>query len=124
MLDKKLLFSKDESAQVLGVCLQTINHLISRGELRVRRLGRRVLIPRSEVERFAGIKAAPATKCKKNLGPDVSRAWKETTISLTCQLYKKRSLKKRLQLWGLPKNPTLCVVAAKNRRQPRRCSPG
>ena len=56
-MDKKLLFSKDETAQALGVCLQTINHLISRSELRARRIGRRVLIPRSEVERLAGIKA-------------------------------------------------------------------
>jgi len=48
----KLLCSKKETADALGVSLRTVDNLIGRKELAVRRVGRRVLIPAKEVERF------------------------------------------------------------------------
>lgn len=47
-----LLVARREAAVVLGVCLRTVDYLIARGELPVRRVGRRVLVPRSELEKF------------------------------------------------------------------------
>jgi excisionase family DNA binding protein len=49
----KLLCSKKETADALGVSLRTIDNLIAQKELKVVRCGRRVLIPVSEHERFA-----------------------------------------------------------------------
>ncbi|MBV9481921.1 MAG: helix-turn-helix domain-containing protein [Acidobacteria bacterium] len=48
----KLLCSKKETAEALGVSLRTVDNLIDGKELAVRRVGRRVLIPVAEVERF------------------------------------------------------------------------
>jgi excisionase family DNA binding protein len=48
-----MLLSREDAAAVLGLGRRTIDGLIARGELRIRRVGRRVLIPRKEVERFA-----------------------------------------------------------------------
>jgi len=48
----KLLCSKKETADALGVSLRTVDNLIARKELAVRRLGRRVLVPIVELERF------------------------------------------------------------------------
>jgi excisionase family DNA binding protein len=48
----KLLCSKKEAAEALGVSLRTIDNLIGQKELTARRVGRRVLIPAVEVERF------------------------------------------------------------------------
>ena len=45
-----LALSKQEAAQMLGVSLRTIDRLIALKELQVRRLGRRVLIPRSALD--------------------------------------------------------------------------
>lgn len=42
--------SKSEAAKMLGVSLRTIDRLIALKELPVRRLGRRVLIPRSGLQ--------------------------------------------------------------------------
>jgi excisionase family DNA binding protein len=54
MQQERLLYSKTEAVQMLGLSLRTIDTLISRGELRARRIGpKRVMIPRSELERFA-----------------------------------------------------------------------
>jgi excisionase family DNA binding protein len=44
--------SKHDAAQMLGVSLRTIDRLIALKELQVRRLGRRVLIPRIALESF------------------------------------------------------------------------
>lgn len=48
-----LLLSRKDAASALSLSLSTIAMLIGTGQLRVRRHGRRVLIPVSEVERFA-----------------------------------------------------------------------
>ncbi len=45
-----IALSKQEAADLLGVSLRTIDRLIALKELPIRRLGRRVLIPRNSVE--------------------------------------------------------------------------
>jgi excisionase family DNA binding protein len=45
-----IAMTKQEAAQILRVSLRTIDRLIALRELRVRRLGRRVLIPRSSLD--------------------------------------------------------------------------
>jgi excisionase family DNA binding protein len=49
----RLLCSKKEAADALGVSLRTVDNLIVRKELTVRRVGRRVLVPAEELNRFA-----------------------------------------------------------------------
>jgi excisionase family DNA binding protein len=51
-----LLLSKNEAARLLGLSLRSLDHIISRGEIQIRRIGRRVLIPRAAVESFAKTK--------------------------------------------------------------------
>lgn len=53
MQQEELLIGKNEAARILGLSLRTIDSLIARSELRVRRIGKRVLILHSELERFA-----------------------------------------------------------------------
>jgi excisionase family DNA binding protein len=45
-----IAMTEQEAAQILRVSLRTIDRLIALRELRVRRLGRRVLIPRSSLD--------------------------------------------------------------------------
>ena len=45
-----IAITKQGAAQMLGVSLRTIDRLIALKELQVRRLGRRVLIPRAALE--------------------------------------------------------------------------
>jgi excisionase family DNA binding protein len=45
-----MALSKSEAAQMLGVSLRTVDRLIALKQLPVRRLGRRVLIPRSVLQ--------------------------------------------------------------------------
>ncbi|MGA8408961.1 MAG: helix-turn-helix domain-containing protein [Candidatus Acidiferrales bacterium] len=47
-----IALSKQEAARMLGISLRTIDRLIALKELPVRRLGRRVLIPRASLESF------------------------------------------------------------------------
>jgi excisionase family DNA binding protein len=49
----KLLFTQKESAAALAVSLRTVQHLIESGTLPVRRIGRRVLVHRRDLEAFA-----------------------------------------------------------------------
>lgn len=48
----KLAYSKAESAILIGVSLRTIDNLIARKEITVRRVGRRVLIPVTSMTAF------------------------------------------------------------------------
>jgi len=54
---EKLLLSRYEAAQVLGISWRTLDELVRRGEIRIRRVGGpirgRVLFSRSELQRFA-----------------------------------------------------------------------
>jgi excisionase family DNA binding protein len=49
----KLLIDKKSAAQSLSISVRTLDYFIARGELSVRRVGRRCLIERRELERFA-----------------------------------------------------------------------
>lgn len=52
-MNEPLLMSKRESASMLGLSVRTLENLISRKELPARRIGRRCLIERQALERFA-----------------------------------------------------------------------
>jgi excisionase family DNA binding protein len=49
-----LFYSKKNAARILGISERTLHSLITGKQLRVRRIGRRVLISREALERFAG----------------------------------------------------------------------
>lgn len=48
-----LLLGRKEAAAALGICLRMLDYMIAHGEVAVRRIGRRVLIPRAELEKLA-----------------------------------------------------------------------
>jgi excisionase family DNA binding protein len=60
--EKKLALSKDEVAGCLGVSRDSVDRAIRRGEIRVIRFGRRILIPRGELERV--LQTAPAPEVR------------------------------------------------------------
>jgi excisionase family DNA binding protein len=47
-----LAYSLEEAAQQLSVSSQSVRRLIDRGELKARRVGTRVIVPKNELERF------------------------------------------------------------------------
>jgi len=49
----ELFMTREETAKVLRLSLRTVDTLIGQGEIAIRRIGRRVLIPTEEVKRFA-----------------------------------------------------------------------
>ena len=49
----RLLFSQAEAARMLGISLRTLQNLIAAKQISVRRIGRRVLLHRRELEAFA-----------------------------------------------------------------------
>lgn len=51
-IPEPMAFSKPEVARALGVSLRTVDRLIALKRLPVRRLGRRVLIPRDSLYAF------------------------------------------------------------------------
>ncbi len=50
---EKVLYTKRETAQLLSISLRSVDYLIFAQELPVRRIGRRVLVHREAIERFA-----------------------------------------------------------------------
>jgi excisionase family DNA binding protein len=48
-----ILLSRKDAARILSVGRGKLDELISDGTIRVRRIGRRVLVPRDELQRFA-----------------------------------------------------------------------
>jgi len=48
----RLAYKINESAALIGVSHQTIRRAITRGDIRVSRKTRHVLVPRAELERF------------------------------------------------------------------------
>ena len=52
-MPEQILFSKRQAAQTLSISLRTLDKLIGSKKLPVRRIGRRVLLLRSAIERFA-----------------------------------------------------------------------
>jgi excisionase family DNA binding protein len=57
-----LLHSKRSAAVLLGVSERTLHTLIARGALKVRRIGRRVLVADRELSRFAALPSAIRNK--------------------------------------------------------------
>jgi excisionase family DNA binding protein len=53
LASNKLLFSQKEAALILGVSLRTIQNLIFAKQLPIRRIGRRTLVHRKDLEAFA-----------------------------------------------------------------------
>ena len=53
MEETRILLSKQEASAALGVCVRTIDNLISEKRLPTIRIGRRVMIRRDALERFA-----------------------------------------------------------------------
>ena len=53
--DAALLYSVADAARLLGIGKSTLWGMISRGEISTRKIGRRTLIRRQTLERFAGI---------------------------------------------------------------------
>jgi excisionase family DNA binding protein len=49
---RSLACSREEAAMLLQISKRTVSALIAQGSLRVKRIGRRVLIPRRELEKF------------------------------------------------------------------------
>ena len=64
---REILISKNEAAHLLSVSLRTVDALIRRMELPCRRIGRRVLIPRSAIERFAEAEQLPNNTGRNNV---------------------------------------------------------
>jgi len=53
--DTALLYSVADAARLLGIGKSTLWGMIARGEISTRKIGRRTLIRRQTLERFAGI---------------------------------------------------------------------
>ncbi len=49
----ELVVTREEAAEALRLSLRTVDKLLTAGQISARRVGRRVLILRSEIERFA-----------------------------------------------------------------------
>ena len=50
---EKVLYTKREAAQLLSISLRSVDYLIFNQQLPTRRIGRRVLVHRDAIERFA-----------------------------------------------------------------------
>jgi excisionase family DNA binding protein len=48
-----LAMPRKEAARALGVSLSTVDRAIKRGDIKTKKYGTRVLVPTSEIERFA-----------------------------------------------------------------------
>ena len=53
--DQRLLIDRRNAAQYLSISQRSLDYLLAHGELNVRRIGSRVLIPLSELQRYARI---------------------------------------------------------------------
>jgi excisionase family DNA binding protein len=52
-MPEQILLSKRQAAQTLSISLRTLDKLIGSKKLPVRKIGRRVLLSQSAIERFA-----------------------------------------------------------------------
>jgi excisionase family DNA binding protein len=53
--EQRLLVDRRNAAQYLSISQRSLDYLLANGELRTRRIGTRVLIPLSELQRYARI---------------------------------------------------------------------
>ena len=59
-MTEALAFSPAEAAEALGISERTLRKLITRGELRVVRVGKRVLVPATVLREMLEPQATPA----------------------------------------------------------------
>jgi excisionase family DNA binding protein len=52
MYAERLAFNRPEAADALRVSLRTVDYLLAQGTLRGRRIGRRVVIPKTEIDKL------------------------------------------------------------------------
>jgi excisionase family DNA binding protein len=52
-METRLLYDRKTAAKMLSLSIRSLAYLLSRGEIRFRRLGAKILIPHSELVRFA-----------------------------------------------------------------------
>jgi excisionase family DNA binding protein len=50
---EKILYTKRETAQLLSISVRSLDYLIFNRQIATRRIGRRVLVHRDTIERFA-----------------------------------------------------------------------
>jgi excisionase family DNA binding protein len=53
MISDKILYSMKEAAAQVSLSVSTLEQLVTQGEVHVRRIGKRILVPRKELERLA-----------------------------------------------------------------------
>jgi excisionase family DNA binding protein len=54
-MPQPLVVHRKDAAVALGLSVRTIDRAIKRGDLRTKKYGTRVMVPQSEVERFARV---------------------------------------------------------------------
>lgn len=52
-MEQRLLYDRKTAARMLSISLRSLAYLLSRGEIRFRRIGTKTLIPHAELVRFA-----------------------------------------------------------------------
>jgi excisionase family DNA binding protein len=52
-VDEKLLVSRQEAAQILSIGLRSLDYLVANKQLAYRRIGSRILIATTDLQRFA-----------------------------------------------------------------------
>jgi len=53
MGNEPILYDRKGAAEAMGLSVRAVDYFIAQGKIRVRRFGKRVLIPRAELERLA-----------------------------------------------------------------------
>lgn len=49
----KLLYSRKETSHALGLSIRSVDFAIAAGHIKVRRIGKKVLVPTAELKRYA-----------------------------------------------------------------------
>lgn len=52
VINERMAFSPMETASTLGLCLNSVYKMLKRGQLKGIRVDRKILVPRSELERL------------------------------------------------------------------------
>ncbi len=50
---EKILYDRKSAAYVLSICVRSLDYLLANKKIRFRRIGRKVLIPATELRRYA-----------------------------------------------------------------------
>jgi len=82
----RALFSRKEAAAYVGVSLSTLDVITARGLVRVRRIGRRVLIHHAELDRFVRAdhpRIWPEKQKNQTIRPRQDKFGKHSTVEST-----------------------------------------